>query len=259
MTDVTRTASGPLTQRYGSADYPGRPVARRRPPGASDATIAALGKLSEALEVVEEARGLLYGFHRLSGTADRVLQDAVAMLREAGHDRLADDIAETLVGRIRSAASGPSRASSPSTAAPRGRIGTIDVLPAVNDGIPPARLTPRSGGFLLQRRLPRGVVLHRLHRRLTCPPARRPKRRAGPALRSQFTSQVNQHTTHVHFWSPSYLAASCGGAPLSIIGSTPNSRGDRSTRLPGLPHPEGHGLRRAISVTQLTRRSVCNG
>ena len=99
MTDVTRTASGPLTQRYGSADYPGRPVARRRPPGASDATIAALGKLSEALEVVEEARGLLYGFHRLSGTADRVLQDAVAMLREAGHDRLADDIAETLVGR----------------------------------------------------------------------------------------------------------------------------------------------------------------
>jgi hypothetical protein len=99
MTDITRTANGPLTQRYGSAKYPGRPAARRRPPSASDATIAALGKLSEALEAVEEARGLLYGFHRLSGTADRVLQDAVAMLREAGHDHLADDIAETLVGR----------------------------------------------------------------------------------------------------------------------------------------------------------------
>jgi putative transposase len=36
-------------------------------------------------------------------------------------------------------------------------------------------------------------------------------------LRREFTSRVNQATVHGHFWSPSYLAASCGGAPLSII------------------------------------------
>ena len=36
-------------------------------------------------------------------------------------------------------------------------------------------------------------------------------------LRSEFTGQVNRATMHGHFWSPSYFAASCGGAPLSII------------------------------------------
>jgi putative transposase len=36
-------------------------------------------------------------------------------------------------------------------------------------------------------------------------------------LRAEFTSRVNQHTRHGHLWSPSYLAASCGGAPPSII------------------------------------------
>jgi len=64
-----------------------------------DATVAALGKLSEALEAAEHARGLLYGFHRLCGTADLTLQEAVGMLRDAGHAALADDIEQTLVGR----------------------------------------------------------------------------------------------------------------------------------------------------------------
>jgi REP-associated tyrosine transposase len=36
-------------------------------------------------------------------------------------------------------------------------------------------------------------------------------------LRSEFTGRVNRHIVHGHFWSPSYFAASCGGAPLSII------------------------------------------
>ncbi len=36
-------------------------------------------------------------------------------------------------------------------------------------------------------------------------------------LRSEFTGRVNQASMHGHFWSPSYFAASCGGAPLSII------------------------------------------
>ena len=90
-----RPAVGPARQRQAS----GRPPARPRPPGASDELIAALGKLSEALEAVEQAPGFLYGFYRLSGTADLALRDAVAMLREAGHPGLAGDIEHALVGR----------------------------------------------------------------------------------------------------------------------------------------------------------------
>ena len=70
-----------------------------RPSGPSDATVAALGKLSEALEVVEEARGHLYAFHRRCGTADLTLGEAVEGLREAGHGELADEIEHDLVGR----------------------------------------------------------------------------------------------------------------------------------------------------------------
>jgi putative transposase len=36
-------------------------------------------------------------------------------------------------------------------------------------------------------------------------------------LRSEFTGHVNRASMHGHLWSPSYFAASCGGAPLSII------------------------------------------
>ncbi len=36
-------------------------------------------------------------------------------------------------------------------------------------------------------------------------------------LRSQFTGPVNQHIMHGYFWSPSHVAASCGGTPPSII------------------------------------------
>jgi hypothetical protein len=70
-----------------------------RPDGVSDATVEALGKLSEALEVVEHVRGHLYAFHRLTGTADLALGDAVDLLREAGHTELADRIDTELVGR----------------------------------------------------------------------------------------------------------------------------------------------------------------
>lgn len=71
----------------------------QRPDGASDATVEALGKLSEALETVEHARGLLYGFHRLTGAADLALGEAVDLLRRAGHEELADRIGTELVGR----------------------------------------------------------------------------------------------------------------------------------------------------------------
>ncbi|WP_338087935.1 hypothetical protein [Nocardioides lijunqiniae] len=70
-----------------------------RPDGVSDETVSALGKLSEALEAVEHARGHLYAFHRLCGTADLTLGDAVDELREAGHDDLADRVQQELVGR----------------------------------------------------------------------------------------------------------------------------------------------------------------
>ncbi len=70
-----------------------------RPDGVTDATVEALGKLSEALEVVEECRGHLYAFHRRSGTADLTLGDAVDLLRKAGHEELAERIDTELVGR----------------------------------------------------------------------------------------------------------------------------------------------------------------
>ena len=70
-----------------------------RPEGVTDATVEALGKLSEALEAVEVCRGHLYAFHRRSGTADLTLGDAVDLLRKAGHEELAERIDTELVGR----------------------------------------------------------------------------------------------------------------------------------------------------------------
>jgi hypothetical protein len=76
------------------------PLPEHQPPaGVDDATIDALGKLSEALEAVEVARGNLYAFHRLCGTADLALGDAIELLRAAGHDALADRVDRELVGR----------------------------------------------------------------------------------------------------------------------------------------------------------------
>jgi hypothetical protein len=71
----------------------------RTRPDLDDTTVEGLGKLSEALETVEQARGLLYGFHQLTGKADRLLQESVELLRSAGHDTLADDLDRDLVGR----------------------------------------------------------------------------------------------------------------------------------------------------------------
>ncbi len=72
-----------------------------RPDGVDDATVSALGKLSEALEAVEHARGLLYGFHRLSGRADILLGEALEELDGAGHGKVAS--------RLRSAGDGARR------------------------------------------------------------------------------------------------------------------------------------------------------
>jgi hypothetical protein len=64
-----------------------------------DETVQALGTLSKALETVEVARGHLYAFHQLTGTADCTLGEAVEQLRAAGHGELADRIDDELVGR----------------------------------------------------------------------------------------------------------------------------------------------------------------
>jgi putative transposase len=36
-------------------------------------------------------------------------------------------------------------------------------------------------------------------------------------IRQEFTGRTNRARMHGRLWSPSYFAASCGGAPLSII------------------------------------------
>ncbi|AZI59654.1 hypothetical protein EH165_14585 [Nakamurella antarctica] len=59
----------------------------------------AVGKISAAFEIIENARGMLYQFHRMSGMADLNLQDGIEALRKAGHPELADEIEDVLVGR----------------------------------------------------------------------------------------------------------------------------------------------------------------
>ena len=71
----------------------------RRPAGLDDDTVAALGKLSEAVEWIERARGRLYDFHQLSGHADLLVGEAVEALRDAGHGDHADVLDRELVGR----------------------------------------------------------------------------------------------------------------------------------------------------------------
>lgn len=71
----------------------------RRPQGASEDAVAAAGRITEALETTEQARGHLYAFHQLTGRADGQLDEAVELLRAAGHDDLADVVRRELIGR----------------------------------------------------------------------------------------------------------------------------------------------------------------
>ncbi|WP_285635028.1 hypothetical protein [Lentzea sp. NBRC 102530] len=63
-----------------------------------DKTTDAVGKLRKALETTERARGHLYSFHQLTGTADFELGDAVEALRAAGHEDHADRVQRELLG-----------------------------------------------------------------------------------------------------------------------------------------------------------------
>jgi hypothetical protein len=77
-----------------------RPSERHQvPDGVDEASVEAVGKLTEALETTERARGHLYSFHQLTGSADLALGEAVDALRQAGHTALADRITTELVGR----------------------------------------------------------------------------------------------------------------------------------------------------------------
>jgi hypothetical protein len=71
----------------------------RRPDGIDDATVAAVGKLSEAVEWLERARGQLYAFHQMLGHLDLQMGEAADQLRDAGHHGHADLIEREVVGR----------------------------------------------------------------------------------------------------------------------------------------------------------------
>lgn len=70
-----------------------------RPDGVTDATVEAAGKVSEALEWIERARGRLYDFHQMIGRADFLLGDAADELERSGHVELATILREEIIGR----------------------------------------------------------------------------------------------------------------------------------------------------------------
>ncbi len=71
----------------------------RRPDGVDDATVEAVGKVSEAMEWVERARGHLYELHQLLGHADLMFGEAADMLEDAGHTDHAEALRRDVVGR----------------------------------------------------------------------------------------------------------------------------------------------------------------
>ncbi|MFF4169523.1 hypothetical protein [Streptomyces sp. NPDC001744] len=72
---------------------------RTRPEGVDDLTVEALGSLSKALETTERARGHLYSFHQLTGTADLELDRTVELLEKAGHGEWAGLVRREILGR----------------------------------------------------------------------------------------------------------------------------------------------------------------
>lgn len=63
------------------------------------ATIEAVGKVTDALDTVEVARGHLYAFHRMTGTAGREMSEAADLLEKAGHAAEAQRLRDLFVGR----------------------------------------------------------------------------------------------------------------------------------------------------------------
>src|SRR3954463_9867239 len=73
--------------------------AHQRPDGVQDDAVAAAGKMSEALETLERARGHLYSFHQLLGATDLELDEVLELLRAQHQDALADELERDLLGR----------------------------------------------------------------------------------------------------------------------------------------------------------------
>ena len=65
----------------------------------ADPPVAALGKLGEAFEWVERARGRLYDLHQLMGHADLLMGEAADLLDAAGECELARRVRREVVGR----------------------------------------------------------------------------------------------------------------------------------------------------------------
>jgi hypothetical protein len=81
-------------------NQPGPPDAEHQvPSGVTPETVDAVGKLTKALETTDRARGHLYAFHQLIGEADRRVEKAMHLLREAGHRDWADRLERELFGR----------------------------------------------------------------------------------------------------------------------------------------------------------------
>jgi hypothetical protein len=69
------------------------------PDGVTEETVDAVGKLTKALETADRARGHLYAVHQLIGEADRRVEKAMHLLRDAGHADWAGRLEHELFGR----------------------------------------------------------------------------------------------------------------------------------------------------------------
>jgi hypothetical protein len=74
-------------------------AAHQRPEHASDGTVEAAGKVSEAFEWIERARGRLFDLHQMIGHADFLLGDAADLLDEHDESELADLVRREAIGR----------------------------------------------------------------------------------------------------------------------------------------------------------------
>jgi hypothetical protein len=78
---------------------PQQPEDHLRPEGASDGAVEAAGRMTEALETLERARGHLYSFHQLIGETDCALDRVLELLRACGATDLEERVRTDLLGR----------------------------------------------------------------------------------------------------------------------------------------------------------------
>lgn len=71
----------------------------QRPPGTTDATVEAMGKVGEAWEWVQRVRGRMYDLHQMIGRADLLFGEAADALEKAGHTEAAGRLRDEVVGR----------------------------------------------------------------------------------------------------------------------------------------------------------------